>query len=306
MAAPRVAHLHFETSESDRLRRAERVDEGPAGGWINAAVLASQQKDHHIAAIGQLEAEPVPTDGTGRQGRGTELMVHPAQPLHGNRRLTRDGHGPGRLETGQGIVATGALGRGPLAAVSVDAVPHRRLDGRERQPKGKRLARGFQAVPIGPQDGLPIVYENPQVAALLFPAGHAERLAGGLAGLQMPIAGDVRHRGVGQVELIGTPGGVRMRPIGTGAGRGQLVAEESELKSDRSTGTGAQVARIVPPFGAESRVRGVIAREGQSTGTGDLEIPRRVVCAADARCPHRQPQDDGNGEHPGQNTHFFI
>src|SRR5262245_40203950 len=64
-------------------RAARAVDVGARGKRIDASVLAPKVKQHQLAAVVQLRAEPVPADLVRRELVGEEFMVHPGQPGNG-------------------------------------------------------------------------------------------------------------------------------------------------------------------------------------------------------------------------------
>lgn len=85
----------------------------------------------------------------------------------------------------------------------------------------------------------------------------------------MSLAGNIRNGRVGQINLLGAPGGRRIGPGFISARWTDLTTEKRQLESIKLAGLGTQITGVIPPFGAVPRMRAVVFREFEVAGTGD-------------------------------------
>ena len=72
--------------------------------------------------------------------------------------------------------------------------------------------------------------------------------------------------------MLGAPGGRRVGPGFSGPWRTDLSAEKSQLESIEIPGFRAQIAGVIPPFGAVPRMRPVVFWKFQKAWTSYREI----------------------------------
>ena len=120
-------------------------------------------------------------------------------------------------------------------------------------------------------------------------------------------AGRIGQGEVREVELARPPRGC------AGDGRdaircGQRGPEERELKPDVATRGGLEVARVVPPLGAELRVRPAIVGKRKRTGrertreAGEIARAERIA-DGDRRLRNAAPRCSAIGERPHHERH---
>src|SRR5215470_1402820 len=90
-AAPVVQHIHRHLARQESPRAAVRRDEGAAGYWLQAAILAADLEPHQLAAITELQAEPIPADCPRPERRSAPLMIEPAFAGDGLNAAVRQG-----------------------------------------------------------------------------------------------------------------------------------------------------------------------------------------------------------------------
>ena len=74
---------------------------------------------------------------------------------------------------------------------------------------------------------------------------------------------------MGQINLLGSPGGRRVGPGFFGTRGTDLAAEKSQLESIEIPAFRVQITGVIPPFGAVPRVRTVVFGKFEVTRTGD-------------------------------------
>src|SRR5262249_39826181 len=121
-------------------------------------------------------------------------------------------------------------------------------------------------------------------------AGEPERRAAGSCVRRELAAARVGQREMGEVDLRRAPRRIAGRRF-----RAKRVAEEGELETEVPPVTRAQIARIVPPLGAEFEMRAVVTRKREVARPGRARVPADVGAAEDIRDGDRRGDASGRG-----------
>lgn len=161
-------------------------------------------------------------------------------------------------------------GLGPFPGQAAVALQDRRLarlegevDRRAVLPSGpssrSREVHRERQVPLRRASARPVAEPDPEGGSLSSGQAHGTALQA-LEGAE--AAGfDIGESEVGEVDLTRRPARGAGRRV-----RGEGVSEEGELEAEAPPRRGRQVSRVVPPLGAEFRVRAVVGREVEDPG----------------------------------------
>src|SRR6516165_1321006 len=257
------------------------VNIGAGRVWVGAAIQAPQLEQHEFGVSLQLHAEPVPSSVNGLEQVREPFVVRPS--------CTGDGgtvYRPDSVQQRKGnIIRSLAC---PLAdlADAVFAMNNRWCAGREPEGEADSLGhgrKGYDARRLIPA-GRPIAVPN----AAFFQADAGDAGTGPVQAFLVAeaLAIDVGERHMGEIEIVHTPN--RRIVI-------LLLAlappEERQLEAVPASLCTAQVAGVIPPFGAEVRVIEVIAGElvaitgedlvidGAGRNRGERDHPERRVAS---------------------------
>ena len=115
--------------------RPVRRHQGSGRCRLDRSILESQEVDHQIPAVGQMEAEPVPALLVGGQLVGAELLIELADPPDFDGRLGAGQlHQPMGFQVGKGDVIRSLPRGGPFLTEPVRPVDDRGFPRSELQP----------------------------------------------------------------------------------------------------------------------------------------------------------------------------
>ena len=256
-----------------------RVHQRAARARIACAIGAPQLVEHQLAAIGQLQRQPVPALLLALQEAGAELVIHPAVARH-FKPLAVHGDGAARGHARERVVVGRVAGLRPLLTDAVQSVDDRTLAfGQHQLHAGLPALRGDHMAALRVEPGGPVLV--PHLVGVGGRARQPRPAARELLVEAVAVTGRVAHRQVRHEQVANRPcGGVDRRRI-------HADAEERHLVAEAAPGGGLHVAGVVPPLDLELGMAGVIARE--------LEA---IACRRLAPCRRRGRHGDGAARGP--------